>query len=318
MRPVRICVSFFSLAFVAGISVAADSTNGDDKTIFNRLAEAGFTLQRASTGPDKTEPAEFGFVDDINNSTEFHANFFLHYRPVSLQPGYITISPSASVEGNLSTADTTTQDAWRFRGGTEFDIPFGPKVNTIQDPLDPTFSVRVPDNELFASIDAKYESDRDFRASKVTAEFVVTPTIPSWAMGRYAPIFSAHSDNGVRFRWRPFLQLDAGHTFDPGVNSKETNETLLRIRPRIRAELTFDVLKKALRMKGATAFADFEYVSLPLETAQNDHHYLTTGIDLQLTDNVGFGFTFSTGEQAPDFAHENRLSGQITIGFGKE
>src|SRR6478609_2070305 len=167
----HIALIFVATTFSQVLSVQAEITTTDESkskesTLFDNLSAAGFSLSRAATGPDAGDPASFGFVNDIGNSTEYNADFILSYSvPSSLHWGASTISPAISVEGHLNSSDDTAQNSWIFRGGIEFDIPLGNEI-VITDPIDPTFPARTTtENQLYVSINAKNETDRDFDGS---------------------------------------------------------------------------------------------------------------------------------------------------------
>src|SRR5258708_10557935 len=91
---------------------------------FKKMKEAGFSLGKSSSSKEKEgDPAEFGFTDDINASIDYRADFFLQWNPPTQVNGDILLSPSASVEGHLSSTDNKTNDVWRFRLGFQYDTP---------------------------------------------------------------------------------------------------------------------------------------------------------------------------------------------------
>ena len=293
------------------------------------------SLKRAETGPDKGEPAEFGFVDDIGKTTEFHANFFLLYSPKpwagSDATSELVVTPKVSVEGHLSSADKKANDAWRFRLGLAFDGPLdqsGPHQFDGNTDLGPTSR-----NQFYATVNAKYEANRDFNVTKTMAEFEITATVPNLWIGQtaYQNWKDQHPEQYkgkkpeealMDFRWRPFLYIDAGATTDDGTTAAaaglppiEANATIFRVRPRIHAELWLNFIRKAMKMKEVKAYADYEYAYLPLEDRRHTHRYLQTGLNFGFNDNVGFALTYTVGEQSPEFAHQRTLAGSLTVTF---
>jgi hypothetical protein len=331
MKPRYLFASVFafcatgSLGLTATPSSEGTTTNSPPSAktevnkFFNMLHDYHLTLSRAS---GVSEPAEFGFVDDISVSTEYHANFFLSYSMNSLPATNPVITPSLSVEGHLSSADNKAADAWRFRGGLEFDFK-----------LDPESSKNPVGNGLYLNLNGKYEASRDFNVKKIMAEVEITPTLPVFWMGARASDSLrdqaarrgetiSDSQRWVDFRWRPYLDVDAGETIDDGTTSgtsgivsMEKDSSVFRIRPRVYGELWLNFISEAIALDNVKAFVDYEFAYLPLENTQNTHEYLQTGIAFGFTKHVGFSLTYTVGEQSPDFTHDQSLAGSVTIGF---
>ncbi|MCX6563431.1 MAG: hypothetical protein NTU60_07480 [Candidatus Aminicenantes bacterium] len=304
------------LAFAVSISCAelvAYAQDGATKNIFDKFSGAGFKLTRASSGSDKGEPADFGFLTDIGKQTEFHANFFISYRPSSTSWGTTEVTPSASIEGKLSSSDSSAKDAWRFRLGSQFDVPIGGGIQ-VQDPTGLPISVTVNKNHLWLSLDAKYESDRDFRTKKASAEFRISPTLPYLFIGDQPPHDSKGPEQPIRFQWRPIFETDFGHTFDPG-DSTEVNNTILRLITRIQANLFLNFLKKPLGMQDVSIYADNVFFYLPIENQKTTHNYLVTGINFMISKNVGLNFEYKNGEDSPNFVRTHTVGGSLSITF---
>jgi hypothetical protein len=312
----------------------------DVNSFFDLMNHFHLTLTKESDGPDKDGPAEFGFVDNFDTSTEFHANFFLKYKPGALPSHDPVITPAASVEGHISSADNKASDAWRFRAGVELDIALDHNLrqwNPLHHRWIPTGTA---ENSLYVSLNGKYEASRDFNITKTMAELEVSPTIRAWYIGKtaYHSYLNKHAnefsvDDGmssgvelkewpIDFRWRPFLDIDAGATTDDGTTTAvvgmqpvEMNTTILRIRPRVHTEVWLNFIKNAMKMDSVTAFADYQFAYLPLEPSRRTHGYFQTGMNFGFTSNVGFSLTYTIGEQSPEFKHEHLLTGSLTVGF---
>jgi hypothetical protein len=294
------------------------------ENIFESLTKAGFSLSRGSGKEEEGEPAEFGFVDDIGKSTEFHANFFLQYKynkgALPLGESFLTFLTSA--EGHVSSTDDKANDAWRFRAGLEWDFPFGA---TTQDHINPVkgHDVGPGSNDwLYATLNYKFEANRDF-----------TPSIPALFIGTRMSDVLIDQDSSkyghwekkrppLDFRWRPYFDVDAGETADDGTTTAtagvlpvERNHTILRLRPRAHVDVWLNFVKEALAVESVRAFADGEYTYLPLEDTKRGHHYFQTGLIFGFNKHVGFNLTYTVGEQSPEFHHDHKLAGSLTVAF---
>jgi hypothetical protein len=329
------------------VAAPAESTGTVEPTVkqevnsfFDLMNHFHFTLTKQSDGPDKDGPAEFGFVDNFEKSTEFHANFFLKYKPGSLPSHDPVITPAASVEGHLSSAEDKANDAWRFRAGVELDIALDHNLTQWNPVMHRFIQTGAAENSLYVSLNGKYEANRDFDITKTMAELEISPTVRRWYIGQtaYHSYINAHANEyiagdgqsgGVEpkewpldFRWRPFLDIDAGATTDDGTTTAvvgmqpvEMNTTILRIRPRVHTEVWLNFIKNATKMDSVTAFADYQFAYLPLEPRRRTHGYFQTGMNFGFTSNVGFSLTYTIGEQSPEFKHEHLLTGSLTVGF---
>jgi hypothetical protein len=264
---------------------------------FEAFEHRGLALQRAVAGPDATEGAQFGFLKTFNEGTVYTADFALIYSK-RLRPTQRTSTAfQASVRGNLTSAESESDDALQFRAGAIIDRNL--KRNTI--------------NHLFSSLAAKYETDQNFRVGKIISENMFTPTIPSLGIG----VPFGRPSNPVQFRWRPFFYFDIGRSFKKG-NSMELEDSVLRLTPRVRTTLTLNFLRRALNLNDTFIFADDFFYFLPLEKAKSRYNMFTSGFVLQMTKDFGFGLTYKSGEAAPKFRPVHTFSGVLTIRFGKE
>jgi hypothetical protein len=264
---------------------------------FAALENKGLTLQRAVSGNDATEGAEFGFLKTFNKNTVYTADFALIYNKQFVPTQRTSYAFQASVQGSLSSDDSESEDALQFRVGAIIDRNL--KRGTL--------------NGLYLSLAAKYESDQKFKIGKFISENMLTPTFPKLGIG----IPFGRPSQPVQFRWRPFFYLDAGHTFNRG-DSEETEDTILRLTPRVRAMLTLNFLRRALNLNDTFIYVDDYFYYSPLEKMKKQHNMLTSGFSLQVTKNFGFGLTYKNGEAAPKFKRVNTFGGVLTIRFGKE
>jgi hypothetical protein len=305
--------------------------------LFQQFKDFGFSLSKASSHGEEGLPAEFGFDKDIGKSTQYHADFFLKWVSTTSVFGDILLTPTASAEGHVTSIDNAANDAWRFRAGLQYDMPL---AGTLEhhNPVTGHVITAASANWIHLAANFKYEANRDFNVKKAMAELEITPDIPSLFIGQTAYhyyIDQRGSRTGeeltreqveagqppVDFRWRPFLDVDLGATQDDGTTVAsmalpvEKEETVARIRPRLHADLWLNFVTRALRLHSTLASVDYEYAFLPLEDANRSHQYLNTSLVLGLTKSVGFSLTYSVGEQSPEFKHERKLVGALSVGF---
>lgn len=285
---------------------AAAQSQEPSKNLFKWLHDAGFTLQRALSGKFAGEAAAFSFLSTLGDNTVFTADFALSWRPpmTTFKAGPFDLSFLTSVEGKLTSAESKSENAWRFRASLIGD--------TSQiGPIDSTFT----------SVSLKYESDQDFDTQKLMAEMVFTPTIRKLALGVPWPKAPTEQSSGhakqyppFQFLWRPFLGLDVGHTLVKG-QSAETEETILRLQVRGRAKLLLNLVTQALRLQETSIFLDNTFYYLPLEGRNDTHNFLVAGIEFLVAENVIIGFTYKVGEEAPNFEQIETFGGTIGIRF---
>ena len=282
------------------VLTAASNAPESFKTVaatFDFFESRGLTLQRAVSGDDASEGAQFGFLRTFNKQTVYTADFALIYNkrlPPTQRTGF---SFQASVQGNLTSDESESEDALQFRAGAIIDRNL--KRDTI--------------NHLYISLAAKYEADQKFTVGKFISENMFTPTFPALGIG----VPFGRSSDPIQFRWRPFFYFDIGNSFKKGT-SAETENTVLRLTPRIRTTLTLNFLRRALNTNDTFIFADNFFYWLPLEKTKTRHNMFTSGFVLQMTKDFGFGLTYKSGEAAPKFKPVHSLAGVLTIRFGKE
>jgi hypothetical protein len=271
--------------------------------VFERLENAGFTLQRAVAGDDATEGAEFGFLKSFGDQTVFTADFALiwdHFINRARTP----VSIEASWEGHLASDESESPDAWRYRVAAVMSHSF----------LDVKNLQKQPFIDLVRLASAfRYETSQDLTIKKVMWENVFTVT--SRKLGAGVALPSARTTHPVQFRWRPYLGLDWGHTTLPG-NSEELESMVLRIVPRIRAQLRFNAIAQALNITQVVLYVDDTFYALPLEE-QSTHNYFVSGFEFDISENIGVGLTYKNGEPAPRFARIETIGGVLSIRFGR-
>ncbi len=279
---------------------AASNASESFKTIaqtFDSLERRGLTLQRAVSGDDATEGAQFGFLKSFDKGAVYTADFALIYKKGFTPTQRTAFAFQTSVQGNLTSDESESEDALQFRAGAIIDRNL--KRDTI--------------NHLYISLAAKYEADQKFRVGKLISENMLTPTFPALRIG----VPFGRSSDPVQFRWRPFFYFDIGRSFEKGV-SLETQDTVLRLTPRVRTTLTLNFLRRALNLNDTFIFTDDFFYFLPLEKIKNRHNMFTSGFVLQVTKDFGIGLTYKSGEAAPKFRPVHSLGGVLTIRFGKE
>lgn len=282
------------------------------------LRDRGFSLrQTQEVGEGK--PAKFSYSKDYEKNTDgaFNAEFYLKWEPmpqmpVLPEPGTAPLyvpwyAPAFSAQGKLSTADSTTTDALRFRFENHFhlygftppgspDQPVGPK---------PFF------DGLIAILSAKEESDRDFDVSRLSAELWLTFNKFNWHVGSFSEKESKDLPP-VSWRWRPYIGLDAGG-YLKGSPQLEDADSALRLMARGTLDVYLNFLKDWLQIKDVILYADNTYTYLTETEASMN--YLKTGVNFQFNEFVGFGIEYKWGQDAPRFLDEEKLEAAFTLKF---
>jgi hypothetical protein len=279
---------------------AANAPNGFSfttaRSIFKLFSDKGFSLQRAVEGPDADKGAEFSFLHTIKKSSVYTADFALIYNYRPPQTSQTSIGFQTSVEGKLTSDKSQSEDAWRFRAGAVIDHQL--KRRTL--------------NLIYLSLGGKLEGDQRFDVKKFSFEALFTPTFPKLSVGVSKPLDTA---SPFQFRWRPFLGFDIGRTVKKGA-SKETQNTVFRLTPRVTAKLKLNFLNEVLKLNEVYLWMDNTFYYLPLES-KTKRNFFTSGLEFDVTDNLGFGLTYKNGESAPKFNRVNTLGATISIRFSK-
>jgi hypothetical protein len=264
---------------------------------FSRLSDRGFSLQKTVDGPDASKGAEFSFLRNLRKDSIYTADFAFIYDRRFHQTTRTSVGFQASVEGNLTSDTSASEDAWRFRAGAVIDRNLKPGSLNL----------------LYLSLGGKFEGDQKFDVKKMSFEALLTPTFPRLAIGVSKPLDSARP---FQFRWRPFIGLDLGRTIRKG-SSGETKDSVLRLTPRVTTKLKLNFLNRALKLSDVYLWTDETFYYLPLE-AKKRRNFFTSGLEFDVTDNLGLGVTYKNGESAPKFNRVNTLGATISIRFGKE
>ncbi|HKR13848.1 MAG TPA: hypothetical protein VJT15_17420 [Pyrinomonadaceae bacterium] len=264
---------------------------------FDFFERRGLALQRTVSGDGATEGAQFGFLRTFEKQTVYTADFALIYNKRFKPTQRSAFAFQASVQGSLTSDESESEDAVQFRAGAIIDRNL--KRDTI--------------NHLYISLAAKYEADQEFRVGKLISENMLTPTIPALGIG----IPFGRPSGPVQFRWRPYFYFDVGHSFKNGF-SAETQNTVLRLAPRVRTTLSLNFLRRAMNLNETFIFTDDFFYFLPLEKTKNRHNMFTSGFVFQVTKDFGFGLTYKSGTAAPKFRPVHSFGGVLTIRFGGE
>ncbi len=271
--------------------------------VFERLENAGFSLQRAIAGVDATEGAQFSFLASAERQTVFTADFALIWDRF-LTGARTATSLQMAWEGHLTSDESASEDAWKYHVNAVL-------VHNFIDPANLSRQQTVDVLRWWSGL--KYETSQDATTKKAMWENVLTPTSRTLGIGVGRP--TADPKHVVQFWWRPYLGLDLGHTLRPGA-SAEIGSTVLRITPRVRATLRFNALARALNVSSAILFADNTLAAVPLEDDEA-HNFFVSGFEVKVAPNIGVGVTYKNGRAAPTFTDIETLGGVLTISFGK-
>jgi hypothetical protein len=203
-----------------------------------------------------------------------------------------------SAQGKLSSTDTKSTDAWRFRFEDQFVDWF------------PTSSAPYPVQSFVINLSAKEESDRDFHIVRVGGEVWATLTDTALFLG-------GGPSRGPLTSWilpqrRPYIGADVGgytsdNTLHPDANA---NAWLFG---RLTARLTFAKLATTLGFHDLYLYGDDYLRYLP--KTSHVFNYLKAGINCEFTKDVGIGFEYSYGNDSPKFLDEEQLSVALTLKF---
>lgn len=298
----------------AGGNLEQRAANGPSSFItsidpFNRLAKRGFSLQRTVDSKDATEGAQFAFLKNFDGKSVYSTDFAFFWdsgsRSFNDERGSIRFRPA--VEGKLTSDNSTSEDAWRFSAGAVIDYAFAHSQSSGQN-----FATSKPlIDGIYFDLGGRLEGSQKFETSKLVARTYFTPHSRKLAIG----VPFGRIDSAFQFMWRPSVEFNAGHTFERG-DSAETNTTVLRLVPRVRATLYTRALSRALKMADSYFYLDNTFYYLPKEQVKTRHNYFTSGFELLFMKNFGFGLTYKSGESAPKFKRVNNFGGVLTVRFG--
>jgi hypothetical protein len=154
----------------------------------------------------------------------------------------------------------------------------------------------------------KDEGDRDFHMNRVSGELWLTPIAQRIYIGRY----SGHNDDWVRFRWRPYVGIDAGGTVTDTASATAQNSNIwLMGKGKVELELNF--IRDALHVKDVLLSAEDRLVYLSEHSTA--HNYLKATFGIAFTDSIGFALDYSVGKDSPAFQSERVLTGGLTVKF---
>jgi hypothetical protein len=268
--------------------------------LFQAAQDMGFSLSRSPENGDEKKGANFSFTKDERSGTSavFTADFYLKWQkkiPFEWDTPSVSVfdAPAVSVQGKLTSKDSSATDAWRFR--------LENSLWTYNEA-----SNRWIDGFL-ATASLKDESDRDLQSNRISGEFWITPNKSDWWIGKY----SGRPDDWIQFRWRPSLGVDIGGSITNSDNKIEDSVLWLMAKGRIDCDLNF--LRKLAQFKDVTIYLEDRYVYT--ESDQLSHNYLTSGIDFEFNDHVGFTIDYTNGEDSPKFKQEELVKGGLTVKF---
>lgn len=317
-------------------ALVEDSDDDLIEVSFNSLRASGFRLQQGqgSSAPD-INPATFSFEKDIaaRSSAAFGSQFFLGWSPnrqlvtngftgEEEHQGTIYLNENsvifyeASVQGNLSTQTPDSADAWRFRIGGEIDHSNGgiaSAARVLED--NPNESQAVVDALAskqfylgsFTSFAAKYETDLNFETARAGLEALWTPTTRLPGNGQGVKLGKLGTLN-----WRTYAGFDVGGSVGDGRSSAFVEDNVWLI-GRGTAKLRLDCLDGLTVFESISLFADdtVRYL-VDNEIAFN---YLTSGINFQFNDYIGFQVDYRVGEDSPNFENVEVVTGSLSVKF---
>jgi hypothetical protein len=276
---------------------------------FRRLEAKGFTLQRSVAGDDATEGASLSFLRNFRDKNIYATDFALIWDkpdPVNIGGGRSQIFPELSLEGHLASDRSASEDVWRFGANAVIFTSFN------RSSLDENGRLRFGKLKGLSSyLGGKFEADRDFNTKKVYFEALETPTFVSVYMGKY----SGSPDSPIQFRWRPYFGFNVGHTMKRGA-AELPEDTILRFVPRVRADIKLNFISRPLGFKRTLLFADNTFYYLPLESGPRTPNFLMSGLEFDLSSDIGLAFTYKNGKSAPNFERVHTFGAAFTIRFG--
>ncbi len=275
--------------------------------LFDRLSELGFSLQRASTGKNMTNPASFSLLATLDDDTVFASDFFLAWKPVMDGPWELVgfeLEPLVSVEGKVASNESEAENAWKFRAGMNWGRNFNEDRNRVD-----------------ITTQAKFESDRDFDTQKIVFEVEMAPTLPFLAIGeaRPMPILDKQTGKAVDHHWaqviwQPYVGGDFGYTVDDDA-TEETKDTVVRLTTRVRFEVLLNAVAEFANLTKTILYVEDQFYYLPIESGDNIYNLVVSGVDLGLTKNLSIGVQYKRGRAAPTFGKVETIGGVIGVKF---
>jgi hypothetical protein len=276
----------------------AKTPGGEISNLFKTLTGDHLSLSE-SPGAGEKNPARFSYTQDFRKGTagaQFNADFYLNWDlgaggiPTEFftsDRSLITSDLSLSAQGKLSSTDTKSTDAWRFR---------------FEDQLVDVF----PKASLVVNASAKEESDRDFHLVRLGGEIWTTITDTGLFLG------GGPSNSWIVPQWRPYLGVDAGGYSNAATLPADANSAVWLF-GRLTGRLSFPKFAKMLGFDNVYLYAD-DYLRYLPETSHL-FNYLKAGFNCGFTKDVGIGLEYSYGNDSPKFLDEQMLDISLTLKF---
>jgi hypothetical protein len=271
---------------------------GETNNFFKMLSDHHLSLSE-SPGAGERNPARFSYSQDLRKGTtgaQFDTDFYLNW---DLDPGgiptefflsnqsLITNALSLSAQGKLSSTDTQSTDAWRFR---------------FEDQLVDIF----PKGSFVLNASVKEESDRDFHAQRVGTEIWTTITDTSLFIG------GGPSKSWIVPQWRPYLGVDIGGYPNSDTLPADANSTVWLF-GRLTGRLSFPTFAKELAFDSLYLYVD-DNLRYLAETSRL-FNYLKAGFNCNFTKDLGLGLEYSYGNDSPKFLEEHMVNVSLTLKF---
>jgi hypothetical protein len=268
---------------------------------------------KAQTVPN-FDPATFSLSrSPDDDGTPYATEFFLGWMPFGSKGprepilGTQNWTLMLSAEGNISSEDTESIDAVRFRTTASGVYGFGGEE----------------ENGLIADASVKYEASRDFDTEKLIAEFQFRPQILDWGVGQRLELFGESEGVGgkltrrapVDLLWRPFFRVDVGETLDAPANAAEAEDTVLRLVGVVEGKLFFNKFANALGMYEVSLSATEKFHYLPLEDGRRNFNFFSTGVHFLPSPDVSINLTYDIGRDAPTFEKVEMLRLGVGLRF---
>lgn len=292
------------------------------RNIFTILPDYCVALHQSHAGATASQGASFSYKKQTGGTDTFQSNFALTFTP-NLTPfalGSYTgdLFIYSSVDGNVSTRSNAKNTFINIR--PQLGALLHSDVTNINAPSNP-----AADWFWITRFGPVFEGSQDFKVQNVLGEFNVGLRHDNWAMGAYTPVAGSGS---LFFTWLPFLDIEAGTNVKGRITTNEISKTRLRVMPQL--GFSFSYSGVGAKFVGAQSLAlsiDDTVAFLPLEggtrsingkgvRSDSSHNFFSADFDINFTDNVSLGFTFSSGATAPFFKQANTFLASFKVGFG--
>lgn len=285
---------------------------------FTPLTKRNFSLQRTVDSTDPTEGAQFSFLKTIGGKTVFSTDFAFFWDSPSMRfannRGFLWFRPA--VEGKLTSDDSTAEDAWRFSGSAVLDYNLIDLDTNSHNRMTTNAALSAPRkliDSLYFEFGGNVESDQGFDTKKLSSRVYFSPSSRKLAIG-WA---TGDVDSPIQFVWRPSVEFNYGHTFEAG-DSAETGKTIVRLVPKVRMTFYTRALSRALKIANSDFFFENTFYYLPKDQFKKRHNFFTSGFEVFVIKNFGFGLTYKHGESAPKFKPIHSFGGTLTVRFGPQ